>query len=78
MWVPFFAANLTLTLTLASQTQYVGALLRSAAQMYSSSTTLTLDAKLTRLCIEHIQPHVYDELQLIKDEFSQVPLPYGP
>jgi len=55
-----------------NQTQYVGALLRSAAQMYSSSTTLTLDAKLTRLCIEHIQPHVYDELQLIKDEFSQV------
>lgn len=53
---------------LLSQTQFVGALLRLASQMYDGSDTL--EKKLAQLCSEHISGHVYDELQLVKDDFN--------
>ena len=51
-----------------TQTQFVGALLRLASQMYVGNDPI--DEKLTRLCNDHIAGHVYDELQLVKDSFN--------
>ena len=54
-----------------TQTQFVGALLRLASQMYVGNDPI--DEKLTRLCNDHIAGHVYDELQLVKDSHSTIP-----
>ena len=51
-----------------TQTQFVGALLRLASQMYLG--TETIDWKLNKMCEQHIAGHVYDELQLVKDSFN--------
>jgi len=57
------------TANLLTQSQFVGALLRLAAQMYADSEPLA--QRLTRLCLEHVSGHVYEELQLVKDDFDE-------
>ena len=53
---------------LMTQTQFVGALLRLASQMYVED--IPIEKKLTLLCKQHVAGHVYDELQLVKDDFN--------
>ena len=52
-----------------NQVQFVGALIRLSDQMYESGTD-GLAQKLDRLCSEHIAGHVYEELQLVQDDFN--------
>ena len=53
-----------------TQVQFIGSLLRLSAALYAPHEALSLGAKLTRLCTEHVAPHVHDELQLVTDGFS--------
>lgn len=53
-----------------TQTQFVGALVRLASQMFASADPLAL--RLSRLCDEHISGHVFDELRLVEDDLDGI------
>jgi len=54
-----------------TQPQFVGAVLRLASTRYSDQGEVPIGAKLSRLCSEHLREHVFDELRLVSDDFSE-------